>query len=84
MKDGRWNINTAKFILDSYRDKKEIKSSEIPIMSSFIKFPQQFWQIGLQYYWEEQNWDEEVFLRKITRYKEDIIDREEFLKEFRK
>ena len=28
-------------------------------------------------------WGEEFFMRKLTSYKEDIIDREEFLEEFR-
>lgn len=83
MKDGRWNINTAKFILNSYSEKKIVEGLEIPIMSAFIKFPQQFWQVGIQYYWEEQMWGEEFFMKKLTSYKEDIIDREEFLEEFR-
>ena len=36
-------------------------------------FPQSFWQIGLQYYWEQQPWNEEVFINKIIRYLEDTI-----------
>lgn len=83
MKDGKWNINKAKFILNSYSEKKPVESLEIPIMSPFIKFPQQFWQIGIQYYWEEQMWTEEFFIKKLATYKEDIIDREGFLEEFR-
>lgn len=30
-------------------------------MREFIRFPQAFWQIGLQVYWEQQPWGEEFF-----------------------
>ena len=48
-------------------------------MREFIRFPQAFWQIGLQVYWEQQPWGEEFFLNKLQRYLEDCDEREEFI-----
>lgn len=82
MKDGKWNEKTSNLIIDSYREALDINSDEFKIMKYFIMFPQSFWQIGLQYYWEQQNWEEEVFINKIMRYLEDIEYREGFLEEY--
>lgn len=82
MKDGKWDMNTTKIILDSYGQCKEIVKEDIPIMDAFIEFPQQFWQIGLQYYWEMQPWEEDFFIEKLMKYREDVKDREEFVEEF--
>ena len=82
LKDGKWEIKKTELILESYMKKYRVREEHIPLMSAFIKFPQQFWQVGLQYYWERQPWDEETFMRRLLKYREDIEEREEFLKEF--
>ena len=82
LKDGKWEMEKSKLILDSYMKNYRVREEHIPLMSAFIKFPQQFWQVGLQYYWERQPWDEENFMRKLLKYKDDIEEREEFLQEF--
>ena len=79
MKNGKWNYDTADLILNSYSITNTVRDDELNIMKYFIRFPQSFWQIGLQYYWEQQPWGEEFFINKINRYLEDIEYREEFL-----
>lgn len=81
MKEGKWDIKKFNYILDSYMQAKTMKQEEIPVMASFIQFPQAYWQIGLQYYWEQQPWGEEFFMRKISKYNEDKNMREEFVSE---
>lgn len=81
MKEGKWDIKNFRYILENYSQVKEVKQEEIPVMASFIQFPQAFWQIGLQYYWEQQPWGEEFFMRKITKYNQDKVMREEFVNE---
>ncbi|WBW98438.1 CotS family spore coat protein [Oceanirhabdus sp. W0125-5] len=83
MKNGKWSMENAKFILDCYNDKKVIYNNEIPIMSAFIEFPQAFWQVGIQYYWEEQPWGEEFFLKKLQKILVDREERQEFVNEFK-
>lgn len=83
MKDGKWNLKKTNLIIDAYMVNREVYEEEIPVMAAFMEFPQQFWQVGLQYYWERQPWDEENFMRRLTKYKDDIEDREEFIESFR-
>ena len=82
MKDGKWNNKTGDLIINNYREVLEVTDDELKIMKYFIMFPQSFWQIGLQYYWEQQPWNEEVFINKIFRYLEDVEYREIFLDEY--
>ena len=82
MKDGKWSDKTGDLIINSYQETLEVTDEELKIMKYFIMFPQSFWQIGLQYYWEQQPWNEEVFINKIIRYLEDVEYREVFLDEY--
>lgn len=79
MKDGKWDKKKADLILYSYEKNKEIRNDELPIMREFMRFPQAFWQIGLQAYWELQPWDIEVFINRLNRYLLDSNEREDFI-----
>ena len=83
MKNNKWDIGTASFILDSYNNVKTVESTDIPIISAFMEFPQDFWQIGIQYYWEKQPWGEEFFVKKLEKILEDREDKQNFIDEFR-
>lgn len=82
MKDGKWESEKADLILNSYKINMEIKEEEIPIIREFIKFPQTFWQIGLQVYWEQQPWGEDFFLNKLEKYLDDCEFREKFINSY--
>ncbi|GIM29642.1 spore coat protein [Clostridium polyendosporum] len=84
MKDGKWDLKKAFFIFDAYAANKRIDQDEIPIMAAFVEFPQQYWQLGIQYYWEQQPWEEEFFIKKLMRYIYDREERQEFVNELRK
>lgn len=79
MKNGKWSIRKADVILYSYEKLFEIGKDEIPIMREFMRFPQAFWQLGIQVYWEQQPWGEEFFMNKLEKYLEDREEREEFI-----
>lgn len=82
MKDGKWESEKADLILNSYKINMEIKEEEIAIIREFIKFPQTFWQIGLQVYWEQQPWGEDFFLNKLEKYLDDCEFREKFINSY--
>lgn len=82
MKDGKWEKKKADLILNAYKSNMEVKEEEIPIIREFIRFPQAFWQIGLQVYWEQQPWGEEFFLNKLEKYLEDCEFREKFINSY--
>ncbi len=82
MKDDNWSKKKADIIINNYLKSNNITNEELRLMKSFIKFPQSFWQIGLQYYWEQQLWSQSIFIKKISRYLEDVEAREKFLNEY--
>lgn len=84
MKNKKWSLDKARYILDSYDSINKIESRYIPIMAAFMEFPQEYWQLGIQYYWENQPWKEKVFLNKLNKIYEDRQERQEFVDEFRK
>ena len=79
MKDGKWDSRKADLIFYSYEKKVEVENDEIPIMREFMRFPQTFWQIGIQAYWEMQPWGNEVFVNKLKKYLSDCSEREDFI-----
>lgn len=82
MKNGKWDINSALFILDVYNSIYKVELDDIPIMAAFIEFPQDFWQVGIQYYWERQPWEEQIFMNKLSKIALDGEEKQEFIREF--
>ena len=82
MKDGEWNEEISDVILNSYANTHSLFDDELRLMKGFIRFPQGFWQIGLQYYWEQQPWGEEFLINKLNKYLNDRDNREKFLQNF--
>ncbi|WP_297435330.1 CotS family spore coat protein [uncultured Clostridium sp.] len=76
MRNGNWEIEKYELITDAYG---EVTKEEEKIMLGFLKFPQDFWQVGLQYYWEQLSWSEERFLGRLTNYISDRENRNDFL-----
>ena len=83
MKNGKWDMKNALFILEAYNSIYNLDKDDIPIMAAFMEFPQDYWQIGIQYYWECQPWGEEYFINKLRKLLEDRMEREDFIEEFR-
>lgn len=81
MKYGRWDINKARDILRVYGSLKKVEKEDIKIIAAFIEFPQDYWQRGIQCYWEEKPWGEEFFINKLKKYIDDREHRQEFILE---
>lgn len=83
MKHGRWNEERVKNILKAYKSTHRLEQDDIKIMAAFMEFPQDYWQRGIQYYWEKKMWGEDFFLRKLKAYDDDREERQEFINSFR-
>ncbi|GAA0770778.1 CotS family spore coat protein [Clostridium subterminale] len=83
MKYGRWNEERARIILKAYKSSHRLEQDDIKIMAAFMEFPQDYWQRGIQYYWEKKMWGEDFFLRKLNAYANDREERQEFINSFR-
>ncbi|WP_196001664.1 CotS family spore coat protein [Clostridium sp. 1001271B_151109_B4] len=79
MKGAKWGKEKADLIIKNYCKSNGLYEDEFKLIGDFIRFPQTFWQIGIQYYWEQQPWGESFFEEKINKYLEDVEYREEFL-----
>ena len=84
MKNGKWNLENTLFIMDEYDETFSIYKSDIEVMAAFMEFPQEYWQIGIQYYWEKKNWGEEFFLKKLEKMNEDKEEKQILIDKFRK
>jgi len=82
MRYGVWDIGKAYFILNEYDRIYSISRKELEVIKALITFPQDFWQVGLQYYTEKQPWTMDYFLMRLNRIVDDREIRDKFLKEF--
>jgi CotS family spore coat protein len=82
MKNGKWSVERGQNIIKNYKLSNSVSSDELDIMKEFIRFPQEFWQIGIQKYWEQQPWTEETFINRIDKIVSDRECREEFIEVF--
>lgn len=58
----------TKMLLRGYERNIKIKENEKDVIRAFIAFPNDFWQRGLQAYWEQQPWGEEFMVEKLEQY----------------
>lgn len=75
-------MDVMEYIINCYSNNISINNKEMYLIFCFMEFPQDFWQVGLQYYVEKQPWGEEFFIRKLNRIIKDNRDRCEFLSKF--
>lgn len=85
MRNGKWSIEKFEYITKAYSDDGQgLSKEEEQIILGFLEFPQDYWQVGLQYYWEEQDWSNERFMTRLNNYLNDREGRENFIEELRK
>jgi CotS family spore coat protein len=84
MRYGVWDIDKAYIVLNEYDKVYSVEQKELEVIKAFMTFPQDFWQVGLQYYVEKQPWTMEYFLMRLNRIVDDREIRDSFLKEFLK
>ena len=82
MRYGVWDTRKAYFILEEYNRVYPTDMKDLMVIKALMTFPQDFWQVGLQYYTEKQPWTMEYFLMRLERIVNDREIRDKFLKEF--
>jgi len=83
IKNFAFDTEKATAILYDYCTTNAISSKELKVLYGFLYFPEDFYSISRDYYTRRKDWEEEVFLDRLTKkisYKE---DRREFLEEFK-
>lgn len=82
LKHSAWNPEVSRFILHHYHQVSPLTPSEIIVMQILLSWPQDFWQLGLQYYYEKLPWPKERFLTKMEHKIKNRFAREKFLEQF--
>ena len=82
LKHTNWNPTVASFILKEYHQMAKLTQEELEVMHVLMNWPQEFWQVGLQYYYENLPWPKERFLRKLESKVNARLARGKFLKDF--
>ncbi|KPU44556.1 spore coat protein I [Oxobacter pfennigii] len=78
-----WDVNTAQSILENYSSIDALRKEEVEVLYGFLTFPQDFYEISMQYYMKTKRWDEEDFLSRLVRkagYYEDRLNFLEYIK----
>jgi CotS family spore coat protein len=82
LKHNNWRPELCRLILTTYHQEAALTVEEIRVLQVLLSWPQDFWQIGLQYYVEKQPWPPGRFLKKLEHRVRQRLEREHFLKEF--
>ncbi len=82
MRYGVWDLGKAYHILNEYDRQYTLSKEELEVIKAFMTFPQDFWQVGLQYYVENQPWTMEFFMMRLNRVVDDRDKRDQFLSGF--
>jgi len=76
LKRNEWNFEFASELMNSYNSISPIKEEEYMVILALLKFPQRLWRLANRYYYNESNWPDNTFLRKM---REIIEEKDEFI-----
>ncbi len=76
LKRNHWDISFAESILTAYNKITPLMEEEYRVLYAFLLFPQRFWRLANRYYYNEMNWGQNTFCKKIDSL---IGEQEEYL-----
>lgn len=76
LKRNNWSFEFAEELMNEYDIISPIQEDEFMVILAFLKFPQRLWRLANRYYYNESNWPDNTFLRKI---REIIDEKDEFI-----
>jgi len=76
LKRNNWSFDLGAEIISEYNKISPIDEDEYMVILSFLKFPQRLWRLANRYYYNESNWPNNTFLRKI---REIVDEKDEFI-----
>lgn len=78
-----WNIEYAKVILDAYNSVSPLMEEEYKVLFAFLLFPQRFWRLSNRFYYNEVNWAQNTFNKKIDELMEEQKSYLKFIEDFK-
>jgi len=83
LKRNDWNFEFAKEIINAYCSVSDLLPEEYRVLYSFLLFPQRFWRLANRYYYNEVNWGQNTFTKKIENLIEEQQEYMRFIDEFK-
>ncbi|WP_426348875.1 CotS family spore coat protein [Alloiococcus sp. CFN-8] len=83
LKRNHWDIKIALAILEAYNEISPIIDKEYKVLYAFLLFPQRFWRLANRYYYNEVNWGQNTFVRKLEGLIDEQLEYVEFLKNYK-
>lgn len=65
LKRREWNFDIAKAIINNYNEISPLREDEYKVLYAFLIFPQRYWRICNRYYYNEVNWLQNTFNKKM-------------------
>lgn len=77
LKRKNWDVEVAKVIINGYNSVSPLREDEYKVLYAFLVFPQRYWRLCNRYYYNEVNWIQSTFNKKME---ELIAEKESFEK----
>lgn len=71
-----WSVESMQQVISAYESVRPISKDEFSVICTLLKFPQRFWRLANRYYYKQENWGEDTFIKKL---KEILDEREQFM-----
>jgi CotS family spore coat protein len=84
LKHNEWRQDLCSFIIQEYQAISPLTPEEMEVMYVLLCWPQDFWQVGLQYFYEKLPWPKERFIKKLQHKIDYRAARDKFLQDFPK
>ncbi len=83
LKRREWDFEIAKLIIDNYNEISSIEDDEYMVLYAFLMFPQRYWRICNRYYYNEVNWVQNTFNKKMEELIQEREKFENFMRQFK-
>ncbi len=83
LKRREWDFEIAKLIIDNYNEISPIEDDEYMVLYAFLMFPQRYWRICNRYYYNEVNWVQNTFNKKMEELIQEREKFESFMRQFK-
>lgn len=84
IKNFAFDVDRTRNIIYEYQKVNPIDQRELKVLYGLLYFPEDFYSVVKNYYDKLKSWEEEVFIDRLKKKLEFKIDREEFLKDFKR
>lgn len=84
LRHDNWRADRAQFALRVYHRQFPLTTNHLRLLHIFLSWPQDYWQVGLQYYVEQLPWSEARFIKSLQRVINGDPGRQNFLRRFPK